>query len=95
MLEYGTLNKFDSDFTSNASEALNSKLKRLLEWKEKTRDMSILLLYYWQINAVQDIMSGFCNSGDLMLRKRYKQLEKNGEDVELDRKHYTPEETLE
>ena len=30
-----------------------------------------------------------------MLRKRYKYLEKNGDDVELDRKHYTPEEILE
>ena len=30
-----------------------------------------------------------------MLRKKYKHLEKNGEDVELDRKHYTPEKILE
>ena len=60
------LEKFDlyspnSGITNNASEALNSKLKRLLEWKEKTGDMAILYLYYWQINAVQDLMSGFCN----------------------------------
>ena len=40
-------------------------------------------------------MSGFCNIGDLMLRKIYKHLEKNREDVELDRKHYTPEVILE
>ena len=44
------------------------------------------------INAVQDMMSGFCSSGDLMLRKRHKYLEKNGEDVDLDR---TPEGILE
>ena len=43
-----------SGITNNASEALNSKLKRLLEWKEKTGDMVILYLYYWQINAVQE-----------------------------------------
>ena len=83
------LEKFDphnsySCITNNASEALNSKLKRLLEWKIKTEDMAILYLFNWQINAVQDIMSGFCNIEDLMLRKRYKHLEKNAEDVELD-----------
>ena len=36
-----------SGITNNASGALNSKLKRLLEWKEKTGDMAILYLYYW------------------------------------------------
>ena len=58
-LEKIYLNDPYSGITKNASEALNSKLKRLLEWNEKTGDMAILYLYYWQINAVQDIMSGF------------------------------------
>ena len=55
--------------------------------------MAILIylhVYYWQNNAVQDLMSGFCNIGDLMPQKSYTPLEKNREDVELDRKHYTP-----
>lgn len=92
--KFGLYNPY-SGVTNNASESLNAKLKRLLDWKEKGVDTAILYLYYWQGNDLHDIMSGFCNVGDFSLRKKFKNFEKNPEDVDITPKSCHPDEILE
>ncbi|MCG8048891.1 MAG: Ulp1 family isopeptidase [Candidatus Thiodiazotropha taylori] len=69
--------------TNNAAESNHARYKKLLEFKEKEVDVMVLFMQYLQNNDVNSLMKGFCNLGDLTLRKKFKHLKKDPDDVEL------------
>ena len=83
-----------SGITNNASESINAKLKRLLDWKEKDIDTIVLYLYYLQNNDLNDLMSGFCDIGDLCLRNKFKDLKKDPKEIEIVSKNCHPDDVI-
>ena len=60
-----------SGITNHTSRRIIAKLKRLLDWKEKIIDIIVRYPCYWQNNDLNDLMSGFCDIGDLCLRTEF------------------------
>ena len=63
-----------SGITNNASESNHARYKHLTDFKEHEVDLIILFFQYLQNNDVNSIMKGFCDLGDLRLRKKFKYL---------------------
>ena len=72
-----------SGITNNASEFNHARYKHLTEFKEHQIDMMVLFLHYLQKNDLNSIRKGFCDLGDLMLRRKFKCLKKYPADVTL------------
>lgn len=56
--------------TNNAAEANNSRIKRLLDFKEREIDVIVLYFYYFQ-NIDTNILKGFCNIGEYKLKPKF------------------------
>ena len=72
-----------SGITNNASESNHARYKHLTEFKENQVDLMVLFLQYLQKNDFNSIMKGFCDLGDLSLRKKYRYLKKDPTLVKL------------
>ena len=72
-----------SGITNNASEANHSRYKKLLDFKEREVDVIVLYMQYQQLNDMNSLMKGFCDLGDLSLRKKFQHLKKDPDNVEL------------
>ena len=69
--------------TNNASESNHARYKHLTEFKENQVDLMVLFLQYLQKNDFNAIMKGFCDLGDLNLRKKFRNLKQDPSDVKL------------
>ena len=72
-----------SDITNNASESNHARYKHLTEFKEHQIVMMLLFLHYLQKSDLHSIRKGFCDLGDLMLRRKFKCLKKDPAGVTL------------
>jgi hypothetical protein len=70
-----------SGVTNNASESLNTVLKRLLEWKEVPLDKIVLSLYLLQNFYSLEIQRGLASIGNYNLKKKFSNAEISSDEI--------------
>ena len=74
--------------SNKASDSMTAKLKRLLDWNGKDMDTTVLNLYYWQNNALNNLV--FC----VCLRTKFKVLKKDRKGVVIVSRSSNPDDII-
>ena len=67
LTELNIYNPF-SGITNNASEGMNTVIKRLMRWKEAPLDTMVLCLNYLQNYYLTEVYRGFCDLGNFKIK---------------------------
>ena len=78
--QYVTYNPV-SGITNNASEAMNTVLHRLVQWKEVPVDTMVLCLYHLQNFYLNETLRGLCDLGNYKLIGRFRCLKQEADDL--------------
>ncbi|XP_060607618.1 uncharacterized protein LOC132759787 [Ruditapes philippinarum] len=95
ILEENKLYNPYSGITNNVVESLNSKLKRLIEYKEKAIDEIVMYLNYLQGNDLCEIIRGFCGESEWTLGDNFKYAARDPDTIVLPKNVCHPDKMIE